>query len=73
MPLVSTSVEQSPVKLAKKAKSRSPEDEGMIVVTLLAEGSIYSDLSFVKEVIDGLLLPTNRKRLNEFGPVKTTE
>ena len=73
MPLVSTSVEPSPVRSAKKVKSRSSEDEGNIVVTLPVEGSVYSDHSFVKEVTDGLLLPADRRRLNEIGPVKTAE
>ena len=44
MPPVSTSVEQSPVKFTKKAKSRSSEDEGNVVVTLPIKGSVYSDL-----------------------------
>ena len=44
-----------------------------MVVTLLAKGSTYSDPSFVKDVTEGLILPADRKRLNEIGPVKTTE
>ena len=73
MPPMSVSVEPSPVKSAKKAKSRSFEDEGKVVVTLLAEGSAYSDPSFVKEVIEGLLLPADWRRLNEIRPVKTAK
>ena len=72
-PPVSTSVEPSPVKSAKKAKSRSSEDEGKIMVTLPAEGSAYSDPSFVKEVTEGLLLSADQKRLNEIGSVKTAK
>ena len=59
--------------MAKKVKSRSSEDKGKIVVTLPAEGSAYLDPSFVKEVTEGLLLPTDRRRLNEIRPVKTAE
>ena len=72
-PLVSTSVEPSLVKSAKKAKSQSTKDEGKVVVTLPAEGSAYSDPLFVKEVIEGLLLPADWTRLNEIGPMKTVE
>ena len=45
----------------------------MVVVTLLATGFTYSDPSFLKDVTDGLLMPADRKRLNEIGPVKTAE
>ena len=61
------------VKSAKKAKSRLSEVKGKVMVTLPAEGSAYSDPSFVKEVTEGLLLPADRRRLNEIGPVKTAE
>ena len=70
---MSISVEPSLVKSAKKAKSWSFEDEGKVMVTLPAEGSAYSDPSFVKEVTEGLLLPADQMRLNEIGPVKTAE
>ena len=73
MPPVSVLVEPSPVKSAKKAKSQSSEDKGKVVVTLPTEGFAYSDPSFVKEVTEGLLLPTDRRRLNEIGHVKTVE
>ena len=36
-------------------------------MTLPAEGSSYSDPSFVKDVTDAFLLPANHKRLNEIG------
>ena len=45
----------------------------MQVVTLLVDGSMYSDPSFVKDVTEGLLPPADRKRLNEIGPVKSAE
>ena len=70
---MSTSVEPSLAKSAKMAKSRSSEDEGNVVVTLPVKGSAYSDPSFVKDVTEGLLLPDDRKRLNEIGPIKTAE
>ena len=40
-PPVSTSIKPSPVRSAKKAKSRSSEDEGKTVVNFPAKGSIY--------------------------------
>ena len=45
----------------------------MLTVTLHAEGSAYSNLSFVKEVTEALLLSADRKRLNEIGPVQYVE
>ena len=72
-PSVSTSIEPSPVKSAKKVKTRSSEEEGKIVVTFPAEGSAYLDPSFVNEVTEGMLLPTDWRWLNEIGHVKTTE
>ena len=71
--MVSTSVEPSLAKSSKKVKSQSFEDEGKVMVTLPTEESAYSDPSFVKEVTEGLLLPTDQKRLNEIGPMKTVE
>ena len=66
-PPVSTSIEPSLAKSAKKAKSQSFEDEGKIVVTFPTEGYAYLDPSFVNEVTEGLLLPADRRRLNELG------
>ena len=40
-------------------------------MALPIDGSVYSDPSFVKEAIEGLLLPANCKRLNEIGLVKS--
>ena len=70
---MSTSVEPSPAKFAKKAKPRLSEDEANMVVTLPAKGSVYSDPSFMKDVTEGLFLPADQKRLNEIGPVKIAE
>ena len=56
---------------AKKAQSKSSEGEGSLTVTLSVEGSAYSDPSFVKDVTDALLLPADRKRLNEIGLVQS--
>ena len=42
-------------------------------MTLPAEGSAYSDPSFVNEVTEGLLLAADRRRLSEIGPVKAAE
>lgn len=73
IPPVSTSVKPSSPKSTKKVKTRSSEDEGKIVVAFPAEGSTYSDPLFVNEVTEGMLLPADRRRLNEIGPVKTVE
>ena len=70
---MSGSVGPSPAKSAKKAKTKSFEEEGKVLVGFPIEGSAYSDPSFVNEVTEGMLLPTDRKRLTEIGPVKTTE
>ncbi|KAL5544751.1 hypothetical protein UlMin_008535 [Ulmus minor] len=72
MPPVSGSVEPSLAKSAKKAKTKSSKDEGKLLVAFPAEGFAYSDPSFVNEVTDCMLLPRDRRRLNEIGPVKTT-
>ncbi|KAL5550064.1 hypothetical protein UlMin_000240 [Ulmus minor] len=69
----SGSIEPSPAKSAKKAKTKSSEEEGKVLVAFPAKGSAYSDPSFVNEVTEGMLLPADRKRLTEIGPVKTTE
>ena len=70
---MSVSIEPSPAKSAKKAKTKSSEAEGKVLVSFPAEGSAYSDPSFVNEVTEGMLLPADRRRLTEIGPVKTTE
>ena len=72
-PLVSAYVETSPAKFAKKAQSKSFEGEGSLTVTLPTQGSAYSDISFVKDVTDALLLLADRKRLNEIGLVQSSE
>ena len=43
------------------------------MVAFPAEGSAYSDPSFVNEVTEGMLLPADRRRLNKIGLVKTIE
>ena len=70
-PPVSASVEPTPAKSTKKARSKSSKGEGVLTVTLPAEGSAYSDPSFVKEVTEALLLPADRKRLNKIGHVQS--
>ena len=59
MPAVSRSVGPSSAKSAKKAKTKSSEDESKILVGFPAEGSTYSDPSFVNEVTEGMLLPAD--------------
>ena len=61
--------ESSPVKSAKKAKGKSSEGGDTVVMPMPSDGSAYSDLSFVKDAIEVLLLPMDRKRLVEIGPV----
>ena len=72
-PAVSRSVGPSPAKSVKKAKTKSSEEEGKIVVGFPVEWSTYSDPLFVNIVTEGMLLPADRTRLNEIKPVKTTE
>ena len=67
------SAEPSPVKSAKKAKGKSSEGGDSVVVPMPSDGSVYSDPSFVKEVIEALLLPADRKRLAEIGLVQSAE
>ncbi|KAL5573252.1 hypothetical protein UlMin_022849 [Ulmus minor] len=70
---VSGSIEPTPEKSVKTAKTKSSKSEGKVLVGFPAEGSAYSDPSFVNEVTEGMLLPADRKRLTEIGPLKTTE
>ena len=67
--LATTSIEPSLAKSTKKAKSKSHEGEETMIVSLLVDGSAYSDPSFMKDVTEALLLSSDRKRLNEIGPV----
>ena len=73
MPAVSASIELSPAKSTKKARPKSSEAERVQTVALPVDWSIYSDPSFVKDVTERLLLPTDHKRLNEIGHVKSAE
>ena len=66
---VTVSPDPSPAKSAKRAKSKSSEGEGTLTVSLPADGSTYSDPSFVRELSETLLLPADRKRLVDIGPV----
>ena len=70
---MSVSVELSPAKATKKVRSKSFEGEGTLTVTIPADGFAYFDLSFFKDMSESLLLPTNRKRLNDIGPVQSAE
>ncbi|KAL5565741.1 hypothetical protein UlMin_028905 [Ulmus minor] len=63
----------SPAKSAKRAKSKSSEGKGTLTVSLPADGSAYSDPSFVRELSETLLLPADRKRLVDIGPVQSVE
>ncbi|KAL5543291.1 hypothetical protein UlMin_011001 [Ulmus minor] len=64
--------EPSPGK-AKKAKGKSAEGGDSVVVPMPSDGSVYSDPSFVKDATEALLLPADRKRLSEIGPVQSAE
>ena len=70
---VSLSINLFPARSAKKAKSKSSEGEGTLTISLPADGSAYSDPSFVKELSETLLLPADRKRLVDIGPVQAVE
>ena len=73
MPAASGSIVPSLATSAKKAKTKSSEAEGKVLVAFPVEGSAYSDPSFVNEVTEGMLLPADKRRLTEIGSVKTTE
>ena len=47
-------MDPSPARFSRRTKSKLSESEGMVIVSLLADGSRYSDTSFVKEVTDAL-------------------
>ncbi|KAL5573741.1 hypothetical protein UlMin_023338 [Ulmus minor] len=64
--------EPSPGK-AKKAKGKSTEGGDSVVLPMPSDGSVYSDPSFVKDATEALLLPADRKRLSEIGPVQAAE
>ncbi|KAL5565346.1 hypothetical protein UlMin_028510 [Ulmus minor] len=64
--------EPSPGK-AKKAKGKSTEGGNSVVVPMPSDGSVYSDPSFVKDATEAFLLPADRKRLSEIGPVQAAE
>ncbi|KAL5563464.1 hypothetical protein UlMin_033211 [Ulmus minor] len=64
--------EPSPGK-AKKAKGKSTEGGDSVVVPMPSGGSVYSDPSFVKDATEALLMPADRKRLSEIGPVQAAE
>ena len=49
------SIDLSPDKSGKKARSKSCEDEGTMTISLPADGSTYSDPSFVKDMTEVLL------------------
>ena len=67
------SAKPSPMKSAKKAKGKSSEGGDSVVVPMPFDGFAYSDPSFVKEATEALLLPADRKRLTEIGPVQSAE
>ena len=64
--------EPSPAK-AKKAKGKSSEGGDSIIVPMPSDDSIYSNLSFVKDTTEALLLPADRKRLSEIELVQLAE
>ena len=57
------SADSSSARYLRKTRSKSTKSEGMLTVSLPADGSTYLDPSFVKEVSEALLLPADRKRL----------
>ena len=60
-PPTSTSIELSPAKSTKRVRSRSSDGEGTMTVTLLTNGSAYSNPFFVKDVTEPLLLLVDRR------------
>ena len=66
------SAELSPAK-AKKAKGKSPEGGDSVVVPMPSDGSVYYDSSFIKDATEAFLLPVDRRRLSEIGPMLSAE
>ena len=71
--LSSLSLDLSSAKSAKRAQSKSFEGKGTLTVSLPVAGSAYSDPSFVKELSETFLLPTDRKRLADIGPIQSVK
>ena len=71
--VTSLSLDPFLARSVKKARSKSSEGEGTLTVSLPADSSAYSDPSFIKELSETLLLPADRKRLVDIGPVQSVE
>ena len=66
----SASMGSTEPSLAKSSKkTRSSKAEGFMNVCLPSDGSAYSDTSFIKGIVESLLLPADRKRFANIGPV----
>ena len=63
------SPDPSSARSVKKVKTKSSEGKGTLTISLPADESAYLDASFVKELSETLLLPADRKRLVDIGPV----
>ena len=70
---MTVSPDSSPAKSAKRVKSKSSKGEGTLTISLPVDESAYSDPLFVKELSETLLLPADRKRLVDIGPVQSVE
>ena len=70
---MTVSPDPSPARSTKRVKSKSSEGEGTLTISLLSDGSAYSDPSFVKELSETLLLPADHKKLVDIGPVQSVE
>jgi len=61
------------MKSTKNAKGKSLEGGDTVVVLMTSNRFVYLDPSFVKDATDALLLPADRKRLVEIGPVQSAD
>lgn len=67
--VVSTFVKSLPAKSSRK--TRLDEPQYVVAMNLPLDGSTYSNPSFIKGVVDDLLLPADRKRFVDIRPAQT--
>ena len=72
-PLAGALAKSSLALSSRSARSKSSESERMLNFSLSSDESAYLDPSFVKEVIDVLLLPADHKTLTSIGPIQSAE
>ena len=69
--VVGASTEPSLAKSSRKDRLKLREAERVLSVELPEEGSVYLGPSFMCDVANSLLLPADRRRLTDIGPVQS--